>query len=208
MRLIDNLVRHFLGHCFFFGISAVVCLCGTVCFTVVLTEFNEWRAARTASSGHVTHAHLLTSAHAQSSRTASRIWSPAMDIEREQAAAAARSDHTQSQTGDAEHVTINKKQRRQKNGGAGCSGPRRRLYRCCRCDKSFHRSSTLTTHLMIHTDTRPFPCEFCDKRFHQKSDLKKHTFTHTGVLRVASCRLTLRRTNLTLIACHNRRRTS
>ncbi|CBY37766.1 unnamed protein product [Oikopleura dioica] len=36
------------------------------------------------------------------------------------------------------------------------------------------------THLLIHSDTRPFPCPFCGKRFHQKSDMKKHTYIHTG----------------------------
>uniref|UniRef100_T1JPY4 C2H2-type domain-containing protein n=1 Tax=Tetranychus urticae TaxID=32264 RepID=T1JPY4_TETUR len=52
---------------------------------------------------------------------------------------------------------------------------------CLICKKAFNRSSTLNTHVRIHSNYKPWKCEICGKGFHQKGNFKNHELTHKGI---------------------------
>ncbi|RLU24409.1 hypothetical protein DMN91_002498 [Ooceraea biroi] len=58
-----------------------------------------------------------------------------------------------------------------------------RSHECATCGKSFLRSSSLRTHMIVHTADSPYACDLCPAKFKRSSVLKTHKLTHTGVRR-------------------------
>ena len=54
-----------------------------------------------------------------------------------------------------------------------------RPYHCSTCGKSFRQSSTLKSHIRLHSE-KPFRCQLCNKVFLRHSTLVRHEFGHTG----------------------------
>lgn len=87
-------------------------------------------------------------------------------------------------------VTFTKlKRRREDSDDSGSQSPKRTKapakFACELCTKSFTRQSILNTHMLTHSNTKPFKCSECDKSFVRASDQKRHEKIHLEVKRYA-----------------------
>ncbi|KAI9370491.1 hypothetical protein BJX61DRAFT_88335 [Aspergillus egyptiacus] len=69
------------------------------------------------------------------------------------------------------------------SSGLNKSGPRSpsaKKHRCPYCATEFTRHHNLKSHLLTHSQEKPFACTTCQSRFRRLHDLKRHTKLHTG----------------------------
>lgn len=53
-------------------------------------------------------------------------------------------------------------------------------HKCQHCDTEFTRHHNLKSHLLTHSQEKPFSCQECHAKFRRLHDLKRHSKLHTG----------------------------
>ncbi|WEW60073.1 hypothetical protein PRK78_005557 [Emydomyces testavorans] len=62
----------------------------------------------------------------------------------------------------------------------GPRSPSAKKHRCPYCSTEFTRHHNLKSHLLTHSQEKPYVCQTCQSRFRRLHDLKRHTKLHTG----------------------------
>ncbi|KAJ3373295.1 hypothetical protein GGF31_000728 [Allomyces arbusculus] len=57
---------------------------------------------------------------------------------------------------------------------------RPKVFQCPVCEKTFTRAFNLKSHVMTHSNSRPYVCRYCDRTFARKHDCERHQRLHTG----------------------------
>ncbi|KLU87667.1 zinc finger protein 740 [Magnaporthiopsis poae ATCC 64411] len=58
--------------------------------------------------------------------------------------------------------------------------PTSKKHKCPCCDTVFTRHHNLKSHLLTHSQEKPYACDTCQMRFRRLHDLKRHSKLHTG----------------------------
>lgn len=66
------------------------------------------------------------------------------------------------------------------NTRQGTRSPSTKKHRCPYCATEFTRHHNLKSHLLTHSQEKPYVCSTCQSRFRRLHDLKRHTKLHTG----------------------------